>query len=212
MMKFLPDKVGTVELGLDDLKTRMVKNYVTSIQVEDTIRIHMGDIERRCKEENYKLIEEIKSDINKRMPSSDMISMLNRTSKSLELIDSLHHDIHRLREKHDNVSCETAKNTRVVTIHKNLLGNSTRDDFIELQSIIMEKPKEKKKVEEHDKKIMEVEKKVLKQEKILLDTTSDEHFINNKMMGIVCSCVGECTCKEKKLTTNHKLDELNKIT
>ena len=79
IIKRLPDKVGTVELGLDDLKERVIKNYVTHLQVEDTIRVHLGDIERRCREENYKIIEDLKKDINKRIPSQEMISMMYRT-------------------------------------------------------------------------------------------------------------------------------------
>jgi hypothetical protein len=69
LMRMLPDKVGSVEIGLDELKDRMVKNYVTFLQVEETIRIHMGEVERRCRDENKKILDQMLKDLNNRIPS-----------------------------------------------------------------------------------------------------------------------------------------------
>lgn len=42
----------------------------------------------------------------------------------------------------------------------------------------------------------------------MFDTTSEEHFIKNKLVGLVCQCLGQCTCKDKRLTTNHCLQQV----
>ena len=42
-IKRLPEQYGTVDLEVKNLKERVVNNYVTYLQVEDTMRIFQAD-------------------------------------------------------------------------------------------------------------------------------------------------------------------------
>ena len=40
LLRILPEKVGTVEIELQDLKDIIIQKYVTFIQVDETMRIY----------------------------------------------------------------------------------------------------------------------------------------------------------------------------
>ena len=73
LIRVLPEKVGTVEINLHDLKQQVIEKYVTYIQVDEIVRINAAQIEQRCKREYENKISLIKEDIDRRLPSGDMI-------------------------------------------------------------------------------------------------------------------------------------------
>jgi len=47
-IKQLPEKVDGVKHGLYDLKERVVKDYVTYLQIDETLRMHQNEIYKKC--------------------------------------------------------------------------------------------------------------------------------------------------------------------
>lgn len=73
---------------VNDLKERMVKDYCTYTQVNETIRINLGEVEKKFYAQNERRMQEVMESYNKRLPPENALKLLNSMSSHFENIEA----------------------------------------------------------------------------------------------------------------------------
>ena len=76
-IKTLPEKVDGVRYGLYDLRDRVVKEYVTYNQVDETLRKNTNDIYKKVTDSFEAKLGGLVKEMNLRLPNQEAMRKLN---------------------------------------------------------------------------------------------------------------------------------------
>ena len=137
MLKQMPEKVGDLEMDLHDLEERMIQNYVTFNQVEETIRLYTVKIDKKYENMIENSMKEFREEVVAQIPPKALIA---RIKQSLDDADNQYGDdatnIYDL-----NQSLSVVK--RQANSHESILKNTRFEDLSELKTMIKERPEQK---------------------------------------------------------------------
>ena len=83
VVKFLPEKVDNLQMGLHGLRDRMVQDYVTFEQIEETLRRHQNEVYQKCKEDFDGQMDDFRRSVLSKLPSKDVMQLLGGEMGSL---------------------------------------------------------------------------------------------------------------------------------